>query len=40
MADLITLREYKDLEGIQNPKDDYNFSQLIVSVSQLRKTLL
>jgi len=38
MADLITLREYKDLEGIQNPKDDYNLSQLIVSVSQLVKT--
>lgn len=38
MADLITLREYKDMEGIQNPKDDYNLSQLITSVSQLVKT--
>ena len=38
MADLITLREYKDMEGIQNPKDDYNLSQLISSVSQLVKT--
>ena len=38
MADLITLREYKDMEGIQNPKDDYNLSQLITSVSQLIKT--
>ena len=38
MADLITLREYKDMEGIQNPKDDYNPSQLISSVSQLVKT--
>ena len=38
MADLITFREYKDMEGIQNPKDDYNLSQLISSVSQLVKT--
>ena len=38
MADLITLREYKDMEGIQNPKDDYNLSELITSVSQLVKT--
>ena len=38
MAELITLREYKDMEGIQNPKDDYNLSQLITSVSQLIKT--
>jgi len=38
MADLITLREYKDMENIQNPKDDYNLSQLIASVSQLVKT--
>ena len=38
MADLITLREYKDMEGINNPKDDYNLSQLISSVSQLIKT--
>jgi hypothetical protein len=38
MADLITLREYKDMEGITNPKDDYNLSQLISSVSQLIKT--
>lgn len=26
------------MEGIQNPKDDYNLSQLITSVSQLIKT--
>jgi len=38
MANLITLTEYKDMEGIQNPKDDYNLSQLITSVSQLVKT--
>ena len=38
MADLISLREYKDMEGIQSPKDDYNLSELIISVSQLVKT--
>ena len=38
MANLITLTEYKDMEGIQNPKDDYNLSELITSVSQLVKT--
>jgi len=36
--DLITLQEYKDMEGISNPKDDYNLDRLIDSVSALVKT--
>ena len=35
---LITLQEYKDMERISNPKDDYNLDRLIVSVSALVKT--
>ena len=35
---LITLQEYKDMEGISNPKDDYNLDRLISSVSVLVKT--
>ena len=38
MADLITLEEYKDAEGIITTKDDTRLSALIVSVSQLVKT--
>ena len=36
--DLITLQEYKDMERISNPKDDYNLQRLISSVSVLVKT--
>ena len=38
MANLITLAEYKDSEGIQSPKEDLRLSSLIPSVSQLVKT--
>jgi hypothetical protein len=36
--DLITLQEYKDMEGISNPKDDYNLDRIIDAVSALVKT--
>ena len=36
--DLITLQEYKDMEVISNPKDDYKLDRIINSVSQLVKT--
>jgi len=38
MAELITLVEYKEAEGIQSSKDDLQTSKLITSVSQLVKT--
>lgn len=38
MADLITLDDYKEAEGISNPKDDLKLNALIPSVSQLVKT--
>ena len=38
MADLITLEEYKEIEGLSSPKDDLRLEQLIDSVSQLVKT--
>ena len=38
MADLVTLEDYKDAEGITTTKDDTRLSSLIVSVSQLVKT--
>ena len=38
MANLITLADYKDSEGIQSPKDDLRINSLIPSVSQLVKT--
>jgi hypothetical protein len=38
MANLITLDEYKEAEGISNPKEDLKISALIPSVSQLVKT--
>lgn len=38
MADLITLEDYKEAEGISTPKDDLKLSALIPSVSQLIKT--
>ena len=38
MADLITLEDYKEAEGISTPKDDLKLSALIPSVSALVKT--
>ena len=38
MANLITLADYKQIEGLTNPKDDFRINQLIDSVSQLVKT--
>ena len=38
MADLITLTEYKEIEGIASPKEDLRLATLIPSVSQLVKT--
>ena len=38
MADLVTLQDYKDMEGINGPKEDLRISRLIPSVSELVKT--
>ena len=38
MADLITLAEYKEIEGIASPKEDLRLATLVPSVSQLVKT--
>jgi len=38
MTDLVTLSDYKDAEGIANPKEDLRLQSLIPSVSQLVKT--
>lgn len=38
MANLTTLNEYKDAEGISTPKDDQRIISLVTSVSQLVKT--
>ena len=38
MANLISLIDYKQIEGLVSTKDDYRMSQLIDSVSQLVKT--
>ena len=38
MTDLVTLSDYKDSEGIANPKEDLRLQSLILSVSQLVKT--
>jgi len=38
MANLVTLEEYKDAEGISNPKEDLRINALLPSVSQLVKT--
>jgi hypothetical protein len=38
MADLVTLSDYKDAEGITSPKEDLRINALIPSVSQLVKT--
>ena len=38
MADLVTLSDYKDAEGITSPKEDLRINALIPSVSELVKT--
>ena len=38
MSDLVTLTDYKDAEGISNPKEDLRISRIIPSVSQLVET--
>jgi len=38
MTDLITLAEYKEIEGISSPKEDLRLATLVPSVSQLVKT--
>ena len=38
MADLVTLSDYKDAEGIGSPKEDLRISRIIPSVSELVKT--
>ena len=38
MADLITLEDFKELEGIDNVKDDVRLQSIITSVSKLVKT--
>ncbi len=38
MADLITLQDYKDAEGLSTPKEDLRINALLPSVSQLVKT--
>ena len=40
MNDLITLDEYKELEGINNTKDDTRLEAILSSVSQLVKTYI
>ena len=38
MADLVTLAEYKEAEGISSPKEDLRLSTIVPAVSQLVKT--
>ena len=38
MADLLTLQDYKDAEGIQTPKEDQRIQALVSPVSELVKT--
>ena len=38
MADLVTLAEYKEAEGISSPKEDLRLSSIVPAVSQLVKT--
>lgn len=38
MANLITVEEYKEAEGITSPKDDLRLNNLIPAISQLVKT--
>ena len=38
MADLVTISDYKDAEGITGPKEDLRISRIIPSVSELVKT--
>ncbi len=38
MADLVTLAQYKEAEGISSSKDDLRFNSIVPSVSELVKT--
>ena len=38
MANLVSVSEYKEAEGINSPKDDLRLNSLVPSVSQLVKT--
>ena len=38
MADLVTLAEYKEAEGITSPKEDLRLAAIVPAVSQLVKT--
>lgn len=38
MANLVSVEEYKEAEGINSPKDDLRLNSLVPSVSQLVKT--
>jgi hypothetical protein len=38
MADLVTLAEYKEAEGISSPKEDLRLATIVPAVSQLVKT--
>ena len=38
MADLVTLVQYKEAEGISSSKDDLRFNSIVPSVSELVKT--
>ena len=38
MADLVTLAEYKEAEGISSPKEDLRLASIVPAVSQLVKT--
>ena len=38
MTDLVTLAQYKEAEGLSNPKDDLRLQTLIPAISQLVKT--
>lgn len=38
MANFVTLAEYKEAEGITNPKDDLRLNHIIPSITQLVKT--
>lgn len=38
MANLVTVQEYKEAEGIASPKDDLRLNSLVPGVSQLIKT--
>lgn len=40
MANLVSVAEYKESEGINSPKDDLRLNSLVPSVSQLVKLIV